>query len=85
MADPTPETLRCAHEQFRADVHVIRIAAPVPRGFEGRLAVNVTVHCEECELPVHFIGLPFGMLYDGASVSIDMREGRLIGVVNPYE
>jgi hypothetical protein len=61
----------CKHENFDCHVTVARIEDI------GRFMADVTIRCTQCGTPFRFIGLPSGMDFDGASVSVDACEARL--------
>ena len=63
--------MSCEHKDFHAHVIVNRLEDT------GRFAADVTIKCAECKMPFVFLGLPGGLLADGAAVSFDGTEARL--------
>lgn len=63
--------MACPHEHFEAHVIVNRLEDT------GGFAADVTIRCVDCETPFRFLGLPGGLLADGAAVSFDGTEARL--------
>ena len=72
-----PEPARsCEHENFHANVAVGRLT----KGDDGPVTgytAEVRIHCAQCGLPFEFMGLPVGLLPDGAAVSVNAQEARL--------
>lgn len=62
--------MKCEHKYFAATVEVNRLED------SGRFTADVRIVCSECQIPMRFIGLPFGVDLDGAAVSVDGTEGR---------
>ncbi len=62
---------KCEHNNFIADVQVDRIEDV------GRFNADVRIHCKDCGVPFRFIGLPYGVDLNGATVSVDGTEARL--------
>ena len=58
----------CKHEAFNAAVNVVRLQD------SGKFVAEITIKCAQCELPFQFIGLPPGVNFDGATVSLDGKE-----------
>jgi len=65
----------CEHEGFSASIIVNRLLDI------DKFIVEIQVHCDGCELPLEFIGLPMGLNTSGAAVSMDLREARLAAVI----
>lgn len=68
--DLRPDPKTCKHEAFDCNVMVNRIEDI------GRFMADVKVECSQCKTPFRFIGLPAGVDYNGACVSVDGTEGR---------
>jgi hypothetical protein len=66
-------TNECAHEDFHANVNVVRLTddAGVVIGFTA----EVRIDCLGCG-PFEFTGLPIGMLPTEPTASVDGQEGR---------
>ena len=58
----------CKHEEFKAVVNVIRLQD------SGKFVAEISIKCAQCELPFQFMGLPPGVNFDGATVSLDGKE-----------
>jgi hypothetical protein len=56
---------------FKAHVGVARLEDT------GRFSAEITVNCADCGLPFQFLGLPAGLIMNGAAVSIDGLEARM--------
>lgn len=69
----------CDHMEFEASVQVTRILRNGK--FEGRLGLDVSAHCMECEAPVHFLGMQNGINPEWPTTSVDEREARLPGMI----
>ena len=69
----------CEHLEFEASVQVTRFTSH--EEFMGRLALDVTAYCVECEQPVVFEGMPEGMDSTKPTVSVDRREARLRAII----
>ena len=65
------ERRTCEHEDFLASVNVNGMKD------SGRFMADVRISCTQCGIPFRFIGLPFGVDFNGASVSADTTEARL--------
>ena len=63
--------MNCKHLNFSCNVDVNRIEDI------GRFVADVRITCDDCGIPFRFIGLPAGMDYNGACVSVDATEARL--------
>lgn len=63
--------IECKHELFSCSVTVNRIEDI------GRFMADVRIQCNQCNTPFRFIGLPAGMDYNSACVSVDATEARL--------
>lgn len=61
----------CAHKDFHAEVHVIRLEDT------GGFMAEITVKCTQCGIPFQFRGLEPGLDTHGARVSIDGLEARI--------
>lgn len=61
----------CPHQSFECVCNVGRIEDI------GRFMVDVTIKCADCGTPFKFLGLPLGMDYNSACVSVDGTEARL--------
>ncbi len=61
----------CEHMNFNCHVAVNRLEDT--KSFHA----DVTITCAECNLPFQFLGLPGGLIMDGAAVSVDGTEARL--------
>lgn len=61
----------CEHPDFIANVTVNRLEDT------GGFHADVRIQCAVCNLPFQFLGLPGGLLLDGAAVSVDGTEARL--------
>ncbi len=61
----------CPHNSFDCNVAVARVEDI------GRFMAEVAVRCVDCGTPFRFIGLPCGMDYNVACVSVDGTEARL--------
>ena len=57
----------CSHEEFKADVCVIRLD-------DGKFSADITIECASCGVPFQFLGVPPGVDLSGATVSIDGLE-----------
>jgi hypothetical protein len=75
------DTTGCLHENFRADVEVVRLTDEEGGAVTGYSA-SIRITCADCRHPMVFLGLPMGYSSEGAHVSIDGQEARL-GLV-PY-
>lgn len=69
----------CKHLNFFAQINVARIMEEgVP---ETELAsfyyAEMVIKCTECELPFHFVGLPFGLSPHEPMASPDGLEARM--------
>lgn len=62
--------MKCEHKDFAATVEVNRLEDT------GRFTAEVRIVCTECQVPMRFIGLPYGVDLNGAAVSVDGTEGR---------
>lgn len=71
---------KCKHENFASAINVIR-AADNKGAIIGFIAA-VRVQCQQCLVPMKFVGLPVGGNIDGAFVSEDGFESRL--AMTPY-
>lgn len=67
----TNKTMSCKHMTFDAKCAVGRIEN------NGRFMLEVKVHCFDCGAPFQFLGLPPGLNFDGATVSLDGLEASL--------
>jgi hypothetical protein len=65
----------CDHRSFSASVIVNRF------GNDEKYIVEVQAHCNDCEMPLKFLGLPMGLDMNGAAVSVDRQEARLAAEV----
>ncbi|WP_236209929.1 hypothetical protein [Pseudomonas tohonis] len=63
--------MACKHENFSAAVGVARIEDT------GRFLAEIRVTCQDCGVPMQFMGLQPGLNYDGATVSLDGLEARI--------
>ena len=61
----------CKHLNFDARCRVARLEDT------GRYMLEVKVSCAECSTPFQFAGLPPGLNFDGATVSLDGLEANL--------
>lgn len=61
----------CKHMNFYASVKVIRMED------SGQFMADVSIQCEDCKIPMQFLGLEPGLNLHGATVSIDGLEARL--------
>ena len=61
----------CKHEVFDANVKVIRLED------SGRFVAEISIKCCQCDLPFQFMGLPPGVNFNGATVSLDGKEARI--------
>ncbi len=61
----------CEHHNFQADVGVARIED------KKRFMAEIRVRCADCGTPFQFMGLPPGLNYDGATVSLDGLEANI--------
>ena len=43
----------------------------------GRYMVDLSIRCMECGTPFQFLGLPLGLNFDGATMSLDGQEAHL--------
>lgn len=67
----------CEHQRFQIGGTVSRLTKDDDGPVTG-YSLDVTVRCDECKEPFHFIGLPHGMsLVGGAYASIDETELRI--------
>jgi hypothetical protein len=64
----------CNHENFQANVEVARL---VDENKPLRFQADVKIVCQACGIPFAFLGLPGGLNFEGAAVSIDKTEARL--------
>lgn len=65
-----PTQLKCNHENFRADCRVNRLEDT------GRFVAELNITCDQCGLPFHFPGVPYGMQNGGPTSSMDRVELR---------
>lgn len=65
-----PTQLKCKHESFQANCRVNRLEDT------GRFVADIRITCVQCGLPFHFPGVPYGMLNDGPTSSMDRVELR---------
>lgn len=65
----------CEHKNFACNVDVGRIEDK-PGGKIIRFTADVRIACADCNIPMRFIGLPYGIDLNGAAVSVDGTEGR---------
>lgn len=63
--------MKCEHTNFATNVTINRLEDI------GRFAAEITINCEDCGVPMRFIGLPGGLDLNGATVSLDGTEARL--------
>lgn len=63
---------QCKHEDFACEVDVSRLEDT------GQFMADVRIRCDQCGVPMRFIGLPAGVDLNGASVSVDACEARLV-------
>jgi len=63
--------MKCQHTNFHADVDVTRIEDT------GQFTADVRIKCDDCKVPMRFLGLPAGLDLNGAAVSVDGTEARL--------
>jgi hypothetical protein len=63
--------MACRHPNFTASVNVNRLEDC------GRFTAEVTISCQECGVPMKFLGLGLGLDLNGAAVSPDGTEARL--------
>ena len=61
----------CKHEAFKATVNVARMQDT------GRFVAEISIKCCQCDLPFQFMGLPPGVNFNGATVSLDGKEARI--------
>lgn len=67
QTDRTP----CRHHAFDANCRVARLEDT------GRFMLEVRVRCIDCGTPFQFLGLPNGLNFDSATVSLDGLEANL--------
>ena len=58
----------CKHGAFKATVDVMRIEDT------GRFVAEISIKCCQCGLPFQFMGLPPGVNFDGATVTLDGQQ-----------
>lgn len=76
--------MACAHENFRCDAGIQRIAAK-PDGVVSYYSAEIRVHCVDCGQKFEFVGLPLGCSPYRPTVSMDglilsapmMPEGQI--------
>ncbi len=61
----------CEHHNFDATVRVARIED------KGRFMAEIQIKCADCGTPMQFMGLPPGLNFDGATVSLDGLEANI--------
>lgn len=61
----------CSHEVFFCTVDITRMKDT------GQFMADVRVVCNQCKMPFRFLGLPAGLDFNGAAVSVDALEARL--------
>lgn len=68
------EQTTCQHENFCVSATINRV-----EGKDGGIehfSADIRITCEECGVPMCFLGLPRGLDLNGASVNLDGSEGR---------
>ena len=65
----------CGHTSFHATVNVNRLK-PEDKSDVDHYMAEVTIHCTQCGVPFEFVGLPAGVIMDGAAVSADRAQLR---------
>jgi hypothetical protein len=68
--------MECTHQRFVCHANVNRLE-DTPGGDITGFSADITIQCADCEIPFRFLGLPGGLLADGAAVSVDGTEARL--------
>lgn len=63
--------MTCAHHNFDAQCRVARLENI------GKFMLEVRIRCLDCGLPFQFVGLPPGLKFNGATVSVDGQEANL--------
>ncbi len=66
----TKEETKCEHSNFESNVRVIRLE-------DGKFMAEVYIRCCDCDMPFIFKGLPLGLNYQGATMSVNNEEARL--------
>lgn len=61
----------CPHLNFDASVGVCRLEDT------GRFVAEIRIRCKDCNTPFQFMGLPPGLDFDGATVSLDGLEASI--------
>ena len=58
----------CKHKEFKAIVNVTHLQD------SGKFVAEISIKCVQCGTPFQFMGLPPGVNFDGATVSLDGKE-----------
>lgn len=61
----------CKHFNFEAKVAVARLED------SGRFVAEIRIRCADCQVQMQFMGLPPGLNFDGATVSLDGLEASI--------
>lgn len=61
----------CKHDLLRVESEIVKIKD------NKRFMAEIRIRCDSCKAQFSFIGLPFGLNYNGAAVDSDGTEARL--------